>query len=219
MHDLIIFATVLMCAFASHADTVADTCPDDVIKTNTSRLKMYNGECYKFFIDSGSEKQYWEAQEECEKNKGNLAMPKTETLNQFLVDSLLAYGVQDEVFIGLDDMKEEKNFRWADGSKLMVPGFYENFAPQAGIFRKDGSRNSNCVVLDPLTNTWKDLDCRRGMLQRMFGFKNQRLFVCEYEGDKKNNNEKEDSPAIVLEELVFMIIVLFAAVSTFKLVP
>ncbi|GFN84790.1 hypothetical protein PoB_001129600 [Plakobranchus ocellatus] len=67
-------------------------------------------------------------------------MPKTEILNQFLVDSLLAYGVQEEVFLGLDDMKEEKTFKWANGSELMVPGFYVNFDHNAGIFRTDGSR-------------------------------------------------------------------------------
>ncbi|GFO12124.1 histone-lysine N-methyltransferase SETMAR [Plakobranchus ocellatus] len=181
----------------SYTDSAVNRCPGDIIGTDSDNIKVYRGKCYKFFIDSGSEKHYWEAQEECEKNKGNLAMPKTETLNQFLVDSLLAYGVQKEVFIGLDDMKEEETFRWADGSELMVPGYYENFAKDAGIFRKL-SRNSNCVVLDPLTNTWKDLDCRRGMLQRMFGFKNQRLFVCEYESVK--GYENGDSPGAVFKQ-------------------
>ncbi|GFN93244.1 hypothetical protein PoB_001975000 [Plakobranchus ocellatus] len=118
-------------------------------------------------------------------------------------------------------MKEEKRFRWADGSELMVSGFYKSFSTEAGNFRKDGSQHRNCVVLGPLSNAWKDLDCRRGVLQRMFGFKNQRLFVCEYEGvrHKENENEKEDSPAIAIEELVFIVIVLLATLSTIISVP
>ncbi|GFO12128.1 macrophage mannose receptor 1 [Plakobranchus ocellatus] len=221
MNCLIIFATVLMYAFPSHAETVEDTCPDDIIKTNTSNLKVYKGKCYEFFIDSGSVKQYWEAQEECVKNKGNLAMPKTETLNQFLVDALSEYDVQEEVFIGLSDMKEEKNFNWADGSELMVPGFYENFDKGAGIFRKDRLQYGGCVVLDPLTNTWKDLDCRRGILRRMFGYKRERLFVCEYEVArvKENDNEKEETPAMIFGELIVIIIIAVGILGTFKLVP
>ncbi|GFO12126.1 collectin-10 [Plakobranchus ocellatus] len=141
-------------------------------------------------------------------------MPKTETLNQFLVDSLLAYGVQKEVFIGLDDMKEEKTLRWADGSELIVPGYYENFAKDAGIFRKF-SRNKDCVVIDPLTNTWKDLECRRGVLERMFGLKKQKFFVCEYENVK--GNENGDSPvAAAFRQILLVAIVVLALIGTAK---
>ncbi|GFO12123.1 collectin-11 [Plakobranchus ocellatus] len=228
MYCLIIFATVLMGACLSYADSAVNRCPGEIIGTDSDNIKVYKGKCYKFFIDSDSKKQYWEAQEECEKNKGNLAMPKTETLNQFLVDSLLAYGVQEEVFIGLDDMKNEKTFRWVDGSELMVPGFYENFDKGAGIFRTDGSRRSkDCVALNPLTNTWRDIDCRRNWVQLMFGHEKPRNFICEYEIDqgkfsffrnifKENEDEKDDSSSTFLEDFTFWSVATYAILEAMQ---
>ncbi|GFO12116.1 collectin-10 [Plakobranchus ocellatus] len=228
MYCLIIFATVLMGAFPSYADTEANVCPDDIMRKDTTYIKVYKDKCYKFFIDSGSAKQYWEAQEECEKSKGNLAMPKTKILNQFLVDSLLAYGYQYEVFIGLDDMKKEKTFKWADGSELMVPGFYQNFDEGTGIFRTGASRASkDCITLDPVKNKWRDIDCRRNLVELMFGFKKPRHFICEYEIKqgklslfrnifKENENEKDDSSSTFLEDFTFWSVATYAILEAMQ---
>ncbi|GFO38129.1 hypothetical protein PoB_006463400 [Plakobranchus ocellatus] len=52
-------------------------------------------------------KQYWDAEDECKKHKGLLAMLKIEKINQFLVDSLKEYKIKDPVFFDLDDIGHE----------------------------------------------------------------------------------------------------------------
>ncbi|GFO12805.1 hypothetical protein PoB_003931000 [Plakobranchus ocellatus] len=112
-------------------------------------------------------------------------MSKTKEANQFLVDSLLGYGIKEEVFIGLDDMDDEEEFKWKDGSMLMKPKFYENFASGNGIFRTQGCRSRDCVILDPTSGEWRDIDCRRNVFQRLIGHKKKRrLYVCENENDE-----------------------------------
>ncbi|GFO02024.1 collectin-11 [Plakobranchus ocellatus] len=159
----------------------------------TKFLKPYQDKCYKFYVQPRSKRQYWEAQRECKKNKGNLAMPKTEEMNKFLADSLLQYGEKEEVFIGLDDMERERQFKWKDGSELMKPKFYENFNKGTGIFRKRGGQNRDCVTLDPLSNKWQDIDCRRNIIQRLTGYRKAKSFVCEYGDDNDKDKDVPDS--------------------------
>ncbi|GFO38131.1 collectin-11 [Plakobranchus ocellatus] len=169
------------------ADKVKDVCPDKVIKSGTKLLKVYDGKCYQFFQDHDVKKQFWEAEDECKKDKGLLAMPKTEKINQFLVDSLKEYKIKEPVFIGLDDIGHEAYFKWADGKDLDVSRFYHNFAKDTGILRKRSKWNPfkiyddyDCVTLDPLTTKWVDIDCRRGVVQKISGWEKNRLFICEY---------------------------------------
>ncbi|GFO28163.1 macrophage mannose receptor 1 [Plakobranchus ocellatus] len=209
MYALVILTTFWICGVHTHASTVttASTCPSRVLQGGTKFFKPYRGKCYKFYAHPDSKKQYWEAQTECKKNKGNLAMPKTEKVNQFLVDALKEYDIKEEVFIGLDDMDVENDFRWKDGSQLTKPNFYENFVDGHGIFRTKGGQSRDCVTLDPATNKWKDVECRRNILQRLTGDNEEHLFVCENEydetepdagdaGDRKSENiaaKKDDA--------------------------
>ncbi|GFO40347.1 macrophage mannose receptor 1 [Plakobranchus ocellatus] len=193
---LTIYAAVLIFAVPVDANPVAFKCPSHIRQGDTTFVKPFRNKCYKFHVRPDSRKQYWEAQRECEKDKGNLAMPKTAEINQFLADSLLGYDIEEEVFIGLDDMEREKDFKWKDGSRLMVPKFYENFAAGTGIFRKQEGQSRDCVTLDPVSKTWRDIECRRNILQRLVGHKEQRSFVCEHEsggnGDVDDNDDDSD---------------------------
>ncbi|GFO16262.1 collectin-11 [Plakobranchus ocellatus] len=195
MFVLAIFATFPLCAVPIYARTAAVTCPSGNPEGSKQFVKPFKGKCFKFYAQPDSKKQYWEAQKECEKNKGNLAMPKTKEVNQFLVESLLEYDMTEEVFIGLDDMDKEDNFKWKDGSELMKPKFYQNFATGTGIFRQRGGQSKDCVTLDPVSNTWRDIECRRNILQRLTGYKKkERSFVCEAE-NRDNNESGPDSDA------------------------
>ncbi|GFO39116.1 macrophage mannose receptor 1 [Plakobranchus ocellatus] len=185
MLAVVIFLTIWIFSAPSHAGESTDSCSSAPIQGGTKLHKPYRGKCYTFYAHPDSKKQYWEAQKECEKNQGNLAMPKTKEANQFLVDSLLGYGIKEEVFIGLDDMDDEEEFKWKDGSMLMKPTFYENFASGNGIFRTQGGRSRDCVILDPTSGEWRDIDCRRNVFQRLTGYKKKRrLYVCENEIDE-----------------------------------
>ncbi|GFO02033.1 collectin-11 [Plakobranchus ocellatus] len=188
---LVIFMIVSIFAGPIYAATLAATCPSQTLQGGTTFIKPFRGKCYTFHAHPDSRKQYWEAQRECKKNKGNLAMPKTKETNTFLVNSLLDYGVNEEVFIGLDDMGKEGNFKWQDGSELMKPKSYENFASDTGIFRQQGGQSRDCVTLDPTTNKWQDIDCHINIIQRLTGYKEERSFVCEHEKDNINDNDKE----------------------------
>ncbi|GFO12122.1 collectin-11 [Plakobranchus ocellatus] len=187
MYDPIIFITILVCVFPSRAVTKADASQQNTINVDTKHFKIYEGKCFEFFTDPKSKKQYFEAQDECEKNQGFLAMPKTKKINQFLVDNLLELGIREDVFIGLNDMREEGKFRWEDGNTLVVPGFYENFAKGGVNLLHRSPESRDCVTLNPVTNIWLDIDCRRNWLQRMFGHAKRRLFICEYKNYKRTN--------------------------------
>ncbi|GFO16261.1 collectin-11 [Plakobranchus ocellatus] len=199
MFAVAIFITVWICVVPSFTAKVkTETCPSHILQGGAKFLKSYRGKCYKFYAHPDSKKQYWEAQKECEEIKGNLAMPKTKEVNQFLVESLLEYDMTEEVFIGLDDMDKEDNFKWKDGSELMKPKFYQNFASGTGIFRKRGGQSRDCVTLDPVSNTWQDIECRRNILQRLTGYKKkERSFVCEAGNDEDDTEaDPDNNPSI-----------------------
>ncbi|GFO28963.1 collectin-10 [Plakobranchus ocellatus] len=191
---LVVVATVFICADTALAGSVEDVCPRRLLLVGKRYLEVLGNKCYKFHVYSSSELQYWDAQSRCELNFGNLAMPKTKEINDFLVDALSKYDITDEVFIGLDDMNTEGEFRWKDGSKLETPNFYENFAPGTGISRTKDSRNNDCVTLNPVTNTWQDIDCRRSFLRRITDFKKERHYICEYEGENVDAAGSDDAP-------------------------
>ncbi|GFN95845.1 B.thuringiensis plasmid DNA for cryiic operon and cryiic delta-endotoxin [Plakobranchus ocellatus] len=197
MFGQVMLAIVWICVVQIHGGPVTVTRPSRIRQSGTTFLKPYRGKCYKFYTHPDSKKQYWEAQRECKKNKGNLAMPKTEEINQFLVDTLLANDIKEEVFIGLDDIDVEKDFKWQDGNRLIQPKFYENFAKGTGIFRKQKGQSRDCVTLDPVSKTWQDIECHRNILQRLAGIKKRRAFVCEHgnddDGADTDSNEANDS--------------------------
>ncbi|GFO28969.1 collectin-11 [Plakobranchus ocellatus] len=191
---LVVVATVFTCADPVLTGSVNETCPPGVLLGDEQYLKVHGNKCYEFHLSPESEKQYWEAQDRCEFNNGNLAMPKTKEINDFLVDALSGYNLTVEVYIGLDDMTIEGEFRWKDGSKLMTPNFYNNFAPDTGIFRTRDPRNNDCVTLNFVTNTWQDIDCRRGLFRRLTDYRLDKPYVCEYEV-KKDDDTPDTDPA------------------------
>ncbi|GFO12194.1 collectin-10 [Plakobranchus ocellatus] len=178
MLAFVIITAIFVCH--AYAGPVEDVCPPRLVQEGTKYLKVHGGKCFKFFVRPECKRQYWEAQRECEKHKGNLAMPKTEEMNQFLVDALASFNVDEEIFIGLDDLEEEHVFKWKDGTRLIVANFYDNFGFGAGIFRDHWAKGKHCVSLDPDMNVWKDVECRRELWQMLRGFKARGLFVCEY---------------------------------------
>ncbi|GFO28962.1 collectin-11 [Plakobranchus ocellatus] len=189
---LVVVAIVFMCADPGLTDSVDDVCPPYIITGDKKYLQVHGNKCYFFHLYPFSERQYWDAQDTCEFSSGNLAMPKTEEINDFLVDALSGYNLTVEVFIGLDDMIIEGEFRWKDGSKLITQKFYNNFAPDTGIFRTRDTRNNDCVTLNSVTNTWQDIDCRRGFFRRLSDYKQERFFICEYEGKTVDSGTSSD---------------------------
>ncbi|GFO19845.1 collectin-11 [Plakobranchus ocellatus] len=105
-----VFTASLACS--CQAGEIEDTCPPDLVNTVREFLQVLDDVCYQFVNSSDSKVQFREAQKICEDNGGSLAMPKTEKINDFLVEKLLSYGIQEEAFIGLDDFKDENEFRW-----------------------------------------------------------------------------------------------------------
>ncbi|GFO19846.1 collectin-10 [Plakobranchus ocellatus] len=182
---LIVFA-VFTASLASscQAGEIEDTCPPDLVNTVREFLQVLDGVCYQFVNSSDAKVQFREAIKKCEDNGGSLAMPKTEKINDFLVEKLLSYGIQEEAFIGLDDIRDENEFRWHDGEKLKQSNFYENFGKGKGIYRKKGLFDpdvfNDCVTLNPVTNAWQDLDCGRSYWRVWTGWKKERLYICQY---------------------------------------
>ncbi|GFO12187.1 hypothetical protein PoB_003869200 [Plakobranchus ocellatus] len=199
---LVTLTAALAIAVSVNADSIANICPDDVVRTGSKYLKVLDDKCYQFFVDPALKKTYWEAQITCNQYEGKLAMPKTEKFNQFLVDSLLDYNIIEEVFIGLDNLKNANEFMWADGKNLRVPGFYNNFEKDIEMFRpfrsstveqRPETQSNECVVLDPVIDSWRKVNCRRDMVQRLFGLKNKRLFICEYGEDDIDKEDADDA--------------------------
>ncbi|GFN95852.1 hypothetical protein PoB_002235800 [Plakobranchus ocellatus] len=183
MYPLYIFLTFSLCAFAK-SNSVAQTCPDDVIRTGSKYLEVLDDTCYQFFPDTSMKKSYWEAESACAKLQGTLVMPKTKKINQFIVDTLLKYKMTEEVFIGLNNKEDRTMLRWSDGELLTSPGLNQNFPKDIEMFRPwkytAKKPSTDCVTLNPVKNTWQSIDCQKNIVNRLFGRQNRRLFICEF---------------------------------------
>ena len=115
-------------AASSQKSTVKDVCPREVLDSvNHMYLQVYGGTCFQFV--ASERRTYQEADDDCLRHGGTLALPKTADLNDFLTtQSFEHYHISDEIWIGLSDMHDERKFVWEDNTEME----WNNFAKDNG---------------------------------------------------------------------------------------
>ncbi|GFR85022.1 collectin-11 [Elysia marginata] len=157
--------------------TIQNTCPPGVISTvNEFYLQVVNETCFNFVVYD--RKVYRDASQACKRNGGTLALPKTEDLNDYLADKAYShYGIDDEVWIGLNDMKDEHHFVWEDQDELD----WENFAIHHGLNNRWIFKHiQDCVALDPYDGGWYDYPCDKGLVSSALDSAPKKMFICQY---------------------------------------
>jgi len=164
--------TTLLCLLAVGLGSRVAECPAGL---NRFYLQTKGNYCYRFVFNY--KRDYDAAQADCRKNGGNLAMPKSKDINDFLIDTLLhTYEHVDMAWIGLNDRRDEDEFDWIDGTRLKSG----SFAPWA---TDNGPRGfwsmkhvEDCVTLNPFEGKWHDFHCS----DYAIGPNQQKSFICEY---------------------------------------
>ena len=105
------------------------------------------GQCYRLFKKAAT---YTDAQAECWKEKGSLALPKSEAEYNKLLEARTSGG---RVWIGLNDIGDEGNFKWDDGTRLG----WKNWNPGQP---DNGRDNEHCVHMIS-SGKWEDNNCQR----------------------------------------------------------
>ncbi|XP_041458722.1 macrophage mannose receptor 1-like isoform X2 [Lytechinus variegatus] len=133
---------------AKHKHVVCQLCP--------SGWSLNEERCYKVYTDT---KTYHEAQQFCKQNDGDLAMVKTNAVNDLLSKLLQDAGV-NVGYLGLHDLANEDSFYWVDGTPLTSSQSHWGTGEPS-----DDSGNDDCVQLKHFTDGdsddwyWIDISC------------------------------------------------------------
>ncbi|KAK3790294.1 hypothetical protein RRG08_034855 [Elysia crispata] len=130
---------------------IRDTCPYGLVRSvNPFHLQVFIGTCFYFVVNERLE--YKEAKLKCSTFGGLSALPKTETLNNYLTNqSQHYYGVGDELWIGLHDEKDKRTFIWEDKEELTWENFAGDNGPDNNWFIE---LFEDCVALNPMDGFW-----------------------------------------------------------------
>ncbi|XP_005092855.1 macrophage mannose receptor 1 [Aplysia californica] len=159
---------VLVLISLADAMTLND-CPSDLARDHS--LQIYKNSCFQFVLDH--HRDYPEANKDCKRHGGTLALTKTKDVQDFLVGQLEhTYHHGSVVWIGLTDMVKEDTYVWEDGT-VLGPNDFKHWASGRLLHQFD-----DCAALDPSENgLWYDYPCE----SHLFGLISaEKSYVCEY---------------------------------------
>lgn len=168
LKKILCLAFVVSSAF-SRDITVENSCPEGAVaELGPEPFRIYR-DTYCFVFTTKARQQYHEAESSCKAHNGSLAMPKTDALNVFLEDAVDELGIDQPLWIGIDDRESEGNFVYADGT----PVDWDNF----NQFRNPLMAHSqDCVALDNRFGLWNVYRCE----PTLFNSDVYRPFICQY---------------------------------------
>ncbi|GFR85019.1 brevican core protein [Elysia marginata] len=178
MFSAIISLAFLVIDATAVTPTIDNTCPYEVLQTVGSYyLQVYNGSCFHFAVYQW--RTYGEADAECYSTGGTLALPKTQTINDFLTEKLLNfYGKSEEAWIGLHDKNDEGGFEWEDHTHVTWDNFAPGNGPDNGWL---ASKREDCVAIDPMDDgKWHDFQCEEDMITVLSGSDPYKMYICQY---------------------------------------
>ncbi|GFS22448.1 aggrecan core protein [Elysia marginata] len=155
--------------------TVFNSCPSDAVKVvGSDYFQVINDTCYLFLTYESV--IYDTAKAKCQANGGNLAMPKTKDVNDFLLQEMQKLKQRKPMWIGMHDKVEEGTMVWEDGTEVIDWGNYD--WANSGWF----GEGEDCVALDPRDKKWHDYGClQTGLLNKIGVSRNAQLpFICQY---------------------------------------
>ncbi|XP_078069321.1 collectin-11 isoform X1 [Mustelus asterias] len=118
----------------------------------------------KIYLLVKEEKRYTDAHEYCRDRGGLLIMPKDEATNSLIASYISEAGLS-RVFIGVNDLEEEGQFVFTDGSPLQTFNKWRNGEPNNAYDEED------CAEMVS-SGGWNDVTCHITM-----------YFVCEFDKD------------------------------------
>ncbi|KAK3775584.1 hypothetical protein RRG08_000400 [Elysia crispata] len=176
---MIVLAAALVLFIQSAFDTnssIVKSCPSAAVKTTSSKyFRVLQDNCFLFMTyDTVA---YEIAKTKCQDYGGNLAMPKTKAINDFLVQEMKSFDKPRPMWIGMHDkVIKDRAMVWEDGSHVDSWGNFD--------WTKDGlfGGGEDCIALDPNDGKWHDYGCSKtGILSRLGVAKNTKLpFICQY---------------------------------------
>ncbi|XP_078594587.1 uncharacterized protein LOC144872390 isoform X2 [Branchiostoma floridae x Branchiostoma japonicum] len=119
---------------------------------------MFNGKCYRFSTDKET---FSSAQDTCGHDGGRLATIHGPETNAFIAQKVRDNMALDNVWIGLNDRREEGKFVWSDGMEAST-GYTNWFPNEPNNFEGPGE---DCVEIRPpwvqqnAPHMWNDRDC------------------------------------------------------------
>ncbi|XP_036201669.1 macrophage mannose receptor 1 isoform X2 [Myotis myotis] len=114
----------------------------------------YTGNCYK--IHREEKKIQRDALTACRKEGGDLASIHTIEEFDFII-SQLGYEPNDELWIGLNDLKIQMYFEWSDGTPVTFTKWLR------GEPSHENNRQEDCVVMKGKDGYWADRACERSL--------------------------------------------------------
>ncbi|GFR85025.1 collectin-11 [Elysia marginata] len=179
MSPLVVSSAYLLLAAVSAAAEVSvdDACPSSLVTSvNRFYLQVYDGTCFHFVVNY--RRTFEDATEQCLKDGGLLAMPKTPAVNDFLAkQSFEHYGAINEMWIGLNDQSSEGQYVWSDDNPLEWSHFARGNGPTSYWILQ---QFEDCVALDPLDGLWHDFMCKEDMISASFGSEPKKSYICQY---------------------------------------
>nr|XP_048316812.1 macrophage mannose receptor 1 [Myodes glareolus] len=112
----------------------------------------YAGHCYKIHREEKKIQRY--ALQACRKEGGDLA--SIHSIEEFdFIFSQLGYDPQDELWIGLNDIKIQMYFEWSDGTPVTFTKWLR------GEPSHENNRQEDCVVMKGKDGYWADRACEQ----------------------------------------------------------
>ncbi|GFS22427.1 C-type lectin domain family 11 member A [Elysia marginata] len=175
---VLIIGGVFLLAFAAHcsAQSVRAVCPEDALikRKGEYDFRVKNGTCFLFM--ASDKVTHDEAELQCMKIGGFLAMPKTKDVNDFLLREMKLLDKPQPMWIGMHQGLTQGKFVWQDGSDVVDWGNFD--WANGGFF---GTGDEHCIALDPGDGKWHDYSCYEGFLSSLSLFNTYKLpFVCEF---------------------------------------
>ncbi|GFR89697.1 C-type lectin domain family 11 member A [Elysia marginata] len=148
---LLIFASPAFCANR----TVENSCPSNQVRDVGKRnFAILGNTCYMFYRKDRV--NYEIARQRCQKDNGDLAMPKTKDINDFLLKEMKRINQFSAMWIGMNDLDTEGKYYWEDGTKVRAWGNMAIGRLIGGFF---SGQREDCIALDPGDGKWHDYRC------------------------------------------------------------
>ncbi|KAH9509350.1 hypothetical protein Btru_046828 [Bulinus truncatus] len=172
-----VFWAVFICFVSSQ--TVND-CPSSVPRDN--HLRVFGDSCFQFVINR--QRTHTLARRDCETHGGTLALVKSQTIQDFLYHTLTNdyRDFYDKLWIGLNDIDKEDEFKWEDGTPLSYSNWDGGEGPSSTSWSHSWNHDENdCVVLDVESNgKWGEYPCDESTFLIFFSEDEEHSYVCQY---------------------------------------
>ncbi|RUS87724.1 hypothetical protein EGW08_004470, partial [Elysia chlorotica] len=177
----LIFSVVISANVANLTPSVEMSCELGGLQTtNTRYFSIVNNTCFIFMVHENV--SFQTAAKNCNSFGGNLAMPKTKDVNDFLLEEMGKINATESMWIGLNDKDVEGEWKWMDGTQVQFWNNMEQSNYGLSIFE-------DCVALNPQDRQWHDYRCTTFLSKKL-------PYICQYAIDGAVNGQVDKIPHV-----------------------